>query len=1180
LCLAVLAVLFLVPAATRAEPLEAGLFCDEATGEPVPEGALLQYGQYTDGCRVSGPADLDTFTFQGNAGDVIRVRVRSTTPGLDPRLELRDPQGTVLTDTFCDGNPFPFDPVLCSRAIDRVLVLPGIYRVAMADAGVNESGGYILQIERLPPTVALPGIPYDSPAPVADVAVNPVTDTDFFTFDGVAGTNIRVIVRSITPGLDPRVEIRAPDGSVVADTFCNGNPFPFDPVLCSVRVDRTLGLTGAYLLIVSDTGGDEAGGYEITLNCLFGPCPTNPVNRPPVLATVGDKEASHNGLLSFTVTATDPDGDVLRFSAAPLPVGATFVDHLNGSATFSWTPDVGVPAVLPLLTIAVTDDGSPALGDAEVIAITVSDGNQAPQFDPVPTGGEGAAGSEISFTIAAVDPDGHAVRFPLPLLPPGANLVDNLDGTATFTWRPGADQLGLFAIDFTAVDQGFPPLAASATATVQVQQAESALSCGGGEPTPEGAVIQYGQHTDGCVVQSPADQDRFTFQGNAGDVIRVRVRSMTPGLDARVELRDPQGAVLTDTFCDGNPFPFDPVLCSRAFDRSLVLTGTYQIAVSDAGVDESGAYILQIERIPATFAPPEIPYDSTVPVRDAVGPPVTDTDFFVFEGIAGTMVRVILRSTTPGLDPTLEIRGPDGSIVANTVCDGNPFPFDPVLCSVSIDRALEVAGPYLVIVSDAGGDEAGGYELTLNCLFGPCPSTPAGPEIIFFDINDGAPSTTSRTVTLNNAAIGDPAEYQASEDATFADAPWLAYSAAPSFTLSAGFGQKTVHLRVRNAAGVISESRADSIALVPPPPAPRLTFFAINNGATTTLSRTVTLNNAATGDPTEYQASEDATFANAPWLAYSAAPSFTLGPEAGTKRVFLRVRNAAGVVSPSKSDSIALLGPAVTSLKIDDGAPSTTSSTVTLNNTATGDPIEYQASEDESFAGAPWLAYSAAPSFTLSPAAGTKRVYLRVRNAADVWSPAKSDTIKLEAPSADPPGLKSVKIDNGAASTTSLTVTLTHTLSGGAPTEYQASQSPTFAGAAWLDYEPAPTFTLSAQAGSKTVYFRVRNAAGTSPKKSDAIKLVGPAVKTLKINNGAASTASATVTLNHTVSGGTPTEYQASESPTFAGAAWRPYDAAPSFTLSAGAGSKTVYIRVRNAPGVESAVKKDTIRRE
>jgi hypothetical protein len=203
-----------------------------------------------------------------------------------------------------------------------------------------------------------------------------------------------------------------------------------------------------------------------------------------------------------------------------------------------------------------------------------------------------------------------------------------------------------------------------------------------------------------------------------------------------------------------------------------------------------------------------------------------------------------------------------------------------------------------------------------------------------------------------------------------------------------------------------------------------------------------------------------------------------------------------------------------------------------------------------------------------------------VRNAADVWSPAKSDTIKLEAPSADPPGLKSFKIDNGAASTTSLTVTLTHTLSGGAPTEYQASQSPTFAGAAWLDYEPAPTFTLSAQAGSKTVYFRVRNAAGTSPKKSDAIKLVGSAVKTLKINNGAASTASATVTLNHTVSGGTPTQYQASELPTFAGAAWRPYDAAPSFTLSAGAGSKTVYIRVRNAPGVESAVKKDTIRRE
>ena len=49
----------------------------------------------------------------------------------------------------------------------------------------------------------------------------------------------------------------------------------------------------------------------------------------------------------------------------------------------------------------------------------------------------------------------------------------------------------------------------------------------------------------------------------------------------------------------------------------------------------------------------------------------------------------------------------------------------------------------------------------------------------------------------------------------------------------------------------------DTIAAV----AARVTSFAINNGATATVSRVVTLNNACAGSPTEYMASEDAGFA-------------------------------------------------------------------------------------------------------------------------------------------------------------------------------------------------------------------------------------------------------------------------------------------------------------------------------
>jgi hypothetical protein len=43
-----------------------------------------------------------------------------------------------------------------------------------------------------------------------------------------------------------------------------------------------------------------------------------------------------------------------------------------------------------------------------------------------------------------------------------------------------------------------------------------------------------------------------------------------------------------------------------------------------------------------------------------------------------------------------------------------------------------------------------------------------------------------------------------------------------------------------------------------------------------------------------------------------------------------------------------------------------------------------------------------------------------------------------------------------------------------------ASQSFTSSGATWKAYSVAPSFTLSVRKGSKTVYFKVKNAADVS----------------------------------------------------------------------------------------------------
>jgi hypothetical protein len=234
-------------------------------------------------------------------------------------------------------------------------------------------------------------------------------------------------------------------------------------------------------------------------------------------------------------------------------------------------------------------------------------------------------------------------------------------------------------------------------------------------------------------------------------------------------------------------------------------------------------------------------------------------------------------------------------------------------------------------------------------------------------------------------------------------------------------------------------------------------------------------------------ASESPTFTNATWKTYSKAPKLTLSRKNGEKTVYFKVKNSVGE-STVKVDTITLdmpPKPKVGSFKINGGAASTASRNVTLDNTATGPPTHYMASEHSDFSGASWKTYAGAPSFRLSTGNGVKTVYFKVKNGTGA-SPAVSDTIGLDVPPR--PKVTSLKINNGASGTSSRTVTLNNTAVQ-SPTHYMASEKSDFSGASWKSYSTAPSFTLSSGNGEKTVYFKVKNSAGKSAAVSDSITL-------------------------------------------------------------------------------------------
>jgi VCBS repeat-containing protein len=99
-----------------------------------------------------------------------------------------------------------------------------------------------------------------------------------------------------------------------------------------------------------------------------------PMNDPPVLATVGDKTIAESALLAFNLSASDPDGDVLTFSTAGLPEGATF-DRATGA--FSWTPSLEQAGSYTVTFTVIDPEGKSA---SETITIRVEDviTNQGP----------------------------------------------------------------------------------------------------------------------------------------------------------------------------------------------------------------------------------------------------------------------------------------------------------------------------------------------------------------------------------------------------------------------------------------------------------------------------------------------------------------------------------------------------------------------------------------------------------------------------------------------------------------------------------------------------------------------------------------------------------------------------------------------------------------------------------
>ncbi len=169
------------------------------------------------------------------------------------------------------------------------------------------------------------------------------------------------------------------------------------------------------------------------------------------------------------------------------------------------------------------------------------------------------------------------------------------------------------------------------------------------------------------------------------------------------------------------------------------------------------------------------------------------------------------------------------------------------------------------------------------------------------------PSTYSndQTVTLSISSEDSTSgvEYMMiANEVTFSGRSWESYNTSKEWSLTSENGVKTVYIKTKDRAGKISDIYSDSITL--DTTAPTSLGISINSDQAYTNSTTVTLTLDASDTYNMKMRFNNSGVNWSNWESYSQSKSWTLTNTTGTKTVNFQVKDLAGNIATSVSDTI------------------------------------------------------------------------------------------------------------------------------------------------------------------------------------------------------------------------------------------------------------------------------------
>ena len=429
--------------------LEEGSTLNVAVSASDPDGDPLILS-------VSGLPDFAAFTDNGDGTGILTLTPDFDDSGVYSNIEITVSDG-ALSDTEIFSitiNNVNRAPVADDQSLntDEDTVLPITLTASDPDGDVP---AYI--ILSTPDNGTLSGT-----APDLSYTPNPgYNGPDSFTFqvtDGTADSNVATVNISVGAVNDPPLandqSVNTDEDTPVNITLSASDP-ESDPLTFAIVTDPAHGtLSGTAPDLTYTPNADYSGPDSFTFKANDGildsntatiSITVNSVNDPPVLAPIGVQVLDEGMTMNVTISASDPDGDLLTLSASGLPAFATLADNGDGTGLLTLTPGFDDVGDYPGVEITVSDGG---LTDTVAFTITVNNINRAPVTE-AGTEQEAEVGSVVLLDgSASFDPDGDVLSFswkfvslPSVSLLTENDIIDRDTASPSFTPDVGGDYI-------------------------------------------------------------------------------------------------------------------------------------------------------------------------------------------------------------------------------------------------------------------------------------------------------------------------------------------------------------------------------------------------------------------------------------------------------------------------------------------------------------------------------------------------------------------------------------------------------------------------------------------------------------------------------------------------------------------------------------------------------------------